>query len=297
MGIGSTIRKIRISKNITQETLAKAIGMSRPYIAKVEAEKHSISSERLTDILDYCNVNYDEFFFMINDFQLSEKMKLYKTVNKYYFKRNHKTIQEMKELLKNKYNQTNDIFYFHLWILCHCIQHDFDITKIESTYINSITDYLFNVNEWCYYELTLFTSFLFMINSNTSLMLSKKLISRAFTYQELNSDRKLLSDLLLNLIHIAIDITEYKQAKNLLEEAKKHFNNGTSFFEETILLFYEGLLEILNHHSEGAEKCGKSLHVFQCLGHKKYYDYYLSYYYSKQKSVLGRVPNYKNGSL
>ncbi|WFB59843.1 Rgg/GadR/MutR family transcriptional regulator [Paenibacillus sp. BR1-192] len=278
MGIGKTIKRIRISKNITQESLANAIGMSRPYIAKIEAEKHSISSERLTDILDYCNVNYDEFLFMINDFQLSEKMKMLKTVNQHYLKTKQKPIQEVKELLEEKYSQTNDIFYYHLWILCHCIQHHFDIAKVDASYIDSITDYLFDVNEWCYYELTLFTSFLFMINPKTSLMLSKRLISRAYTYKEMNSDQKLLSYLLFNLIYIAIDIKEYKYAENLLEQAKGYFNNGTSFFEETILLFYEGLLEILNHHLEGSIKCRKSLEIFQHLGHENYYDIYFSHY-------------------
>ena len=51
MEIGQVIKKIRTNKNITQQSLANAIGMTRPYIARIESGKNSISSDKLTEIL------------------------------------------------------------------------------------------------------------------------------------------------------------------------------------------------------------------------------------------------------
>ena len=54
------IQEKRTEKNITQQELAETIGVSRSFIARVEAGTKPISLDLAAAIADYLNVSLDE---------------------------------------------------------------------------------------------------------------------------------------------------------------------------------------------------------------------------------------------
>ena len=275
MEIGLIIKKIRNNKGITQQSLADALEMSRPYIARIEAGKNIISSEKLTNILDYCNVNYDEFFFMKNDYCLSTKMSTFKQVYKLNDSKKINELSIFKDEINRIYQESGDIFYKHLYILCHCIESDFNILNIKKGYIDELADYLLSVDEWCYFELVLFNNFLFIFEPTTALLISENLIKRAIQYKDLKTDSKILSFLLFNLLSISLKIGDIENSKQILNTAKRYFDESTNFFEQTLMLYYEGFIEIkMNQTREGNKKCNDALSIFRILGHNNFYNSY-----------------------
>lgn len=279
MEIGQVIKKIRTNKNITQQSLANAIGMTRPYIARIESGKNSISSDKLTEILDYCNVSYNEFFYMKNDYRKESKMNDYNDVIKLYYEKNIEEISKMKNKVRKKYEENGDIFLRHLYILCYCMENDLDVNKIEKEYIEEITDYLLSIDDWCYYELVVLNNFLFLLSPSSALLMSKNLLKYADKYKELNSDTKILSFLLFNLLELSIKNNDFESAKMLLKATKTYTTKKTEFFEVTLSLFYEGMIDIIDDSTiEGIEKCYKSLDIIKTLGNE--------YFYTKLKEDL-----------
>jgi len=277
MEIGQVIKLIRKNKSITQQALADAIGMTRPYIARIESGKNSISSDRLTEILEYCNVTYNEFFFMKNDYQISLKMNEFNRVIKMYYADKIDEIIQFKDEIKEKHEQTGDILFRHLYILCHCMENKLDLNKIKKDYIDEISDYLLSIDEWCYYELALFNNFLFLFNPSTAFLMTKNVLYRADKYKELNSDKNILSFLLFNLLDLSINHHEYQYTKMILDTTKRYYASSTDFFEQTLILFYEGTIDIIdNSISEGMEKCNKAFTIFQVLGHENIHKKYKS---------------------
>lgn len=61
--IGKKIKKIRESLGKTQEELAKATGMKRPNIARIESGKHEPSLETLKKLADALNLSIADFFY------------------------------------------------------------------------------------------------------------------------------------------------------------------------------------------------------------------------------------------
>ncbi|MBO6086738.1 helix-turn-helix transcriptional regulator [bacterium] len=55
--LGQNIKKYRNLKNISQETLAEIVGLSREYIARVETGVKRISLKKLFEIADTLEVN------------------------------------------------------------------------------------------------------------------------------------------------------------------------------------------------------------------------------------------------
>ncbi|RIJ67979.1 helix-turn-helix domain-containing protein [Rummeliibacillus sp. POC4] len=282
MEIGQVIKKIRTNKNITQQSLANAIGMTRPYIARIESGKNSISSDKLTEILDYCNVTYNEFFYIKNDYKKSSKMNDYNKVIKLYYENNIEEISKIKNEAEKKYEENSDIFLRHLYILCISMENDLDVNKIDKEYIQEITDYLLSIDDWCYYELVVLNNFLFLLPPAAAILMSKNLLKYAEKYKELNSDTKVLSYLLFNLLELSIKNNEFESAKLLLNATKTYTTKKTEFFELTLSLFYEGIMNIIDDSvMEGIGKCNKSLDIFKTLGNE--------YFYTKLKEDLDNL--------
>ncbi|WP_091012473.1 helix-turn-helix domain-containing protein [Paenibacillus amylolyticus] len=275
MKIGQLIQYVRKSKNLTQTELAEGIMISRPYLAKIENDRHQISSEKLSMILEFCNVNYDEFLFMLNDYKLSPKMAAYKDVFDTYQSDNKNELAISKTHIYQTYEECKDIFYKHLFILCECIELDFNKEKIPINHCKEIADYLISVENWCYYELVLFNNFLFVFPESTAMHLSKNLIKRSLMYKDLKSDNKILSSLLFNLIQLSINIEDFIHTDALLDTAKNVFNDRTNFFEQTMINFYLGIRMITsNNFNEGEQHCRNSLKVFEVLKQDEMYNRY-----------------------
>ena len=272
--IGTLIKRIRKSKSLTQEQVANAMMITRPYLAKIENNHHQISSEKLTYILDYCNVNYDEFLFMKNDFKVSEKTGTYSEIIDMYVKNDFESVNKLKEHSQYKFEETQDIYYRHLVILCECIAMKFDIEKIPEFYRQELTEYLMSVNEWTYYELVLFNNFLYLFPPNTTMLLADNLIDRALKYKELKSDYEIIGMLLFNLINISFKIKNYKKIDIFLNVAKKLYSEQNRFFEQTMIKYYTGLRMILDKKEEGIGLSRQALEVFKLLDHHDLYTFY-----------------------
>jgi transcriptional regulator with XRE-family HTH domain len=60
--VGERIRFLRLSKKMSQETLANIAGIDRTYIPKVELGKMNITVDTLQRIADALQVHISEFF-------------------------------------------------------------------------------------------------------------------------------------------------------------------------------------------------------------------------------------------
>lgn len=274
MKIGTLIQRIRKSKSLTQEQVANAMMITRPYLAKIENNHHQISSEKLTYILDFCNVNYDEFFFMKNDFKVSDKTHAYAEVIDMYIENDFESIQKLKETAQQTFLETQDIYYRHLGLLCECIELKFDVEKIPQAYREELTEYLMNINEWSYYELVLFNNFLYLFPEETAMILSENLVARALKYKGLRSDYEAISMLLFNLINISIKIKDYQKTDIFLMVSKELYSEQNRFFEQTMIKYYTGLRMVLDGDKAGIELSRKALNIFKLLDHEDLYTFY-----------------------
>jgi transcriptional regulator with XRE-family HTH domain len=58
--VGENVKRLREAASVTQEELAKEIGISRPTLTNIEANKRKVSAEELAKLADYFNISADE---------------------------------------------------------------------------------------------------------------------------------------------------------------------------------------------------------------------------------------------
>lgn len=93
--LGNTLKKIRISKGITQKEVAQHTSISQSNYSKYEMGKIDISTTILISILDYFDISLQEFIFLCNEYGLSEKEKI---LHQFF----NVPFHQKGELLKNK---------------------------------------------------------------------------------------------------------------------------------------------------------------------------------------------------
>ncbi|EAD9527522.1 XRE family transcriptional regulator, partial [Listeria monocytogenes] len=72
MEIGTTLKKLRVGKNITREELVKGI-MSTNHYFKIENNENIISLDKFIAIISRLNVTFNEFAYVTNDYKNNEK--------------------------------------------------------------------------------------------------------------------------------------------------------------------------------------------------------------------------------
>lgn len=149
--LGKTLRKIRKGKNISLDSIADE-HLSKSQISRFERGESEISCIRLLNLLNKLKVSAEEFFALhnsqYNDKETFESLVIF--IRKQYTMKNFNNI---KNLLSPK-----SIFPINSFekTMIKSIIYSFDsLIKPTKNELLELTDYLFKVENWGYYEIIL----------------------------------------------------------------------------------------------------------------------------------------------
>ncbi|MBF0700121.1 hypothetical protein [Streptococcus danieliae] len=87
---------------------------------------------------------------------------------------------------------------------------------IPASEIEVITDYLFSVEEWCFYELWILANACDSLSTPTLDLFSQELLSRTQFYIQIDENRRRVNSILLNTLAILLDRGEERRASKLI---------------------------------------------------------------------------------
>lgn len=159
------IKELRTERNISQQSLAMGI-TTRESVSNFERRGTNITSNTLIEFLDKMNVSLEEYYYLLNDKNLTQKQKTFVDGAKYFG-----DIKEQKKYLKmleSMYMSTNDSAYLLItsqYRLLYSMKNNDSKTNELKDDIENIKNHLNNVYNWGRFELSLFTNVLFIFNS------------------------------------------------------------------------------------------------------------------------------------
>lgn len=238
MDIGGTIKKIRIGKNITQKELAKDL-LSRPHLSLIENNKSDISMELLLSLLKRLHIPVDEFFFLANNYTISESKLLSLQLMNEANKANYKGLKLILNLSKIKFEDHNNYEFYHISVLTELyikfLENNFSINEDIQTIAKPIKDYLFTLSEWYIYDLKLFSNTLFVFDKFTVESIVDKLLSSINKYDLYPNIREDYLTILINMSTYFIENDEYKLSLKFAYKGKEKTNNEYKIYENIIL--------------------------------------------------------------
>ena len=263
--LGVTLRKVRKGKQISLCSVADE-HLSKSQISRFERGESEISCIRLINILDKLHVTLDEFLILHDDdYTNSESFaNLVQYIRKQY---SSQSIDNIACLLSDTTNYTLDPLEK---TMVKSILHTMDSRIIPSDEeLLQLTDYLFKVEKWGYYEIIIFGNCARTINYNSYFLLTKELLKN-YIYSSLNkTNKRMVTQLAINCLILSIDEEKFSNCSYLISEIKTLLDNEFNFYEQTVFLYATGYYEFKRQLSSGIEKMKQTIQVFDILREDK----------------------------
>ena len=263
--LGITLRKVRKGKQISLCSVADE-HLSKSQISRFERGESEISCIRLINILDKLHITLDEFLVLHNEDYTNTELfaNLVQYIRKQYSSQNIKNIAT---LLSDSSHYTLNSFEK---TMIKSILHTMDSSIIPSNKeLLQLTDYLFKVEKWGYYEITLLGNCVRTINYNSYFLLTKEMLNN-YIYSSLNkTNKRMVTQLAINCLILSVDKEEFSNCTYLITEIKALLDNELNFYEQTVFLYATGYFEFKRHSDSGIEKMKQAIQVLDILGEDK----------------------------
>lgn len=272
--LGITLRKVRKGKQISLCSVADE-HLSKSQISRFERGGSEISCIRLINILDKLHITLDEFLVLHNEDYTNAELfaNLVQYIRKQYSSHNIKNIAA---LLSDSSHYTLNSFEK---TMIKSILHTMDSSIIPSNKeLLQLTDYLFKVEKWGYYEITLLGNCVRTINYNSYFLLTKEMLNN-YIYSSLNkTNKRIVTQLAINCLILSVDKEEFSNCTCLITEIKALLDNELNFYEQTVFLYATGYFEFKRHLDSGIEKMKQAIQVLDILGEDKLKLHYTSHF-------------------
>lgn len=263
--LGKTLRKVRQGKQMSICSLADEY-LSKSQISRFERGESEISCIRLINILDKLHVTLDEFLILHDDDYTNNESfaNLVQYIRKQY---TSQSIDNIACLLSDTTNYTLDPLEK---TMVKSILHTMDSSIIPSDEeLLQLTDYLFNVEKWSYYEIILLANCVRTINYKSFYLLTKEMLNNHI-YSSLNkTNKRIVTQLAINCFILSIDKEKFSNCSYLIDEIKELLDNELNFYEQTVFLYATGYYEFKRQLSSGIEKMKQAIQVLDILGEDK----------------------------
>ncbi|MDG4499352.1 Rgg/GadR/MutR family transcriptional regulator [Streptococcus suis] len=260
--LGITLRKVRKGKQISLCSVADE-HLSKSQISRFERGESEISCIRLINILDKLHITLDEFL-ILHDEDYTKTESFANLVQYIRIQYSSQNINNIACLLSNTSNYNlNSIEKTMVKSILHTI--DSTITPSNEELLQ-LTDYLFKVEKWGYYEIILLGNCVRSINYNSYFLLTKEMLNN-YIYTSLNkTNKRIVTQLAINCFILSIDKEEYSNCSCLIDKIKELLDNELNFYEQTVFLYATGYYEFKCQSGTGIKKMKQAVQVFEILG-------------------------------
>ena len=272
--LGKTLRKIRESKQVSINSIADE-HLSKSQISRFERGESEISCIRLINILDKLHITLDEFL-ILHDSDNKKKVSFAQLVHYIRKEYSQQNVNNIKSLLND--STTHHLNSFEQTMVKSIIfTLDENVSPSESD-LEDLTDYLFKVENWGYYEIILLANCIRTIQYNTAFLLTKEMLKN-YIYSTLNkTNKRLVTQLAINCLIVSIDKKIFQNCTFLIEEIRKLLKNELNYYEQTVFLYATGYFEFEMKNQSGVEKMQQALKVFGILGEDSIKSQYQKHY-------------------
>lgn len=272
---GETLRFIRTSKQVSINKLADDV-ISKSQLSRFERGESEISCSKLNHLLNKLNTSFDEFLIINRGFS-DDDFKI--MINEIRDSTASSDIQNLKKILESYQNKDKSTLKNFEITLLKSILNNYskDIYPSKSE-LDELVDYLFKVEHWGYYEISLFGNCFRQLTYQTIFSLTKELLNKIRYYIRAESNKRLIIQLTINCLIVSIDKEYFENARYLLKKVECLLNSETSFYEKTVFIYASGYLLYKEGNLDGKDKMLDALNVFKILSEDKFYKNYIEHY-------------------
>ncbi len=237
---GEVFKKFRESRGLRLKDVAKA-GISTSQLSRFEKGETDLTISKFMLILDEINMPIEEFMYAVHDFHRDELNELLSKVR--HFVSNH-DVEGMKKLLYSQMETEDKREKFHqinIILLKIRLQDLSGESYYSSDDLSYLTDYLFSVEYWGYYELLIFMNTLYVLKHDVFMVLAREMSRRSDFYKEIPNNRRLISTMLLNGYITCVEREKFMDALYFEKQLNQCFFIETEVYERLVFQYAQYL--------------------------------------------------------
>lgn len=127
-----------------------------------------------------------------------------------------------------------------------------------------LTDYLFSVEYWGYYELLIFSNTLDVFNHESFMVLSREMVRRSDFYKEIPTNRRLISAMLLNAYITCIEREKLTDTTYFEKQLNQCYFIETEIYERLVFQYAQNLYKYKENSDQKA-----IIEMRKCIGAMK----------------------------
>lgn len=239
---GEIFKKFRESRGLKLKDVAKA-GISTSQLSRFEKGETDLTISKFMLILDEINMPIDEFMYAVHDFHRDELNELLSKIR--HFVSNH-DVEGMKKLLYSQMESDPKQEKFHklnIILLKIRLQDLSGENYYNEKDLKNLTDYLFSVEYWGYYELLIFANTLDVLKHDVFMVLSREMSRRSDFYKEIPNNRRLISTMLLNGYITCVEREKFLDALYFEKQLNQCFFIETEVYERLVFHYAQHLYQ------------------------------------------------------
>lgn len=274
--LGQVFRSLRKNRHISLKQIANE-DVSISQISRFERGESDLSVEKFLIALDNMNIEVSEFMDAVHNYRRTEQIRFMSALISLEYKRDISGFIKMRDEEMQKFKENPGEYRYHLntillqSFICKCD----DSIPFPKEYINQVTDYLFNTEEWNMYELILIGNLYLFFEIPLVHAMGQEILKRRAYYKEIGSHKSLVTITLLNIWETCLHRDSLEIAAFYMKEIETLLEDETDLYKRTIYLFLSGLQQykegaVLN----GIEEMKNAIQIFEWVGSNHLADNY-----------------------
>lgn len=218
--IGTTIKNIRVGKNLTQKELSNGI-ITRTYLSKIENDLVNPSFDVIEKILLRLNMSLDEFIFVCNNKNISDKQKIMNTFLSISSNTETKKISYCLDICTKQNIIEYDPIFDDIILICTgllSLSKKKNILKVPNE-ITIVWNKYKEKDTWYLIEIKIINCLLFLFPIFTSLSLAQRLNNELLKYNDFDKLNTMQAKIFLNISTLYLEKGLKKEAHFMLDKA------------------------------------------------------------------------------
>ncbi|MBS0802842.1 helix-turn-helix domain-containing protein [Streptococcus suis] len=259
---GKTLKFIREGKGKSLAEVAKG-HISTSQLSRFENGESDITVSKLFGVLAEMNVDVDEFVYASQDFKKDELTKILEQLKQSIYIRDVVTIKKIlsEQLAKAERDSRREFHRLNAILIAYKLRNLDKTIVVSKEDTAFLTDYLFRVENWSYYEILLFANTIDKLGHQTMMLFCRELIHRTQFYREMKQHRLVVSQVLLSAYLVSVQTKELVDAIFLEKTIEGLLFDETEIFERILFKFGKAFYDYQNTGTSNA-----ILEMRKCIG-------------------------------
>ncbi|MFM0773047.1 helix-turn-helix domain-containing protein [Streptococcus suis] len=275
---GKTLKFIREGKGKSLAEVAKG-HISTSQLSRFENGESDITVSKLFGVLAEMNVDVDEFVYASQDFKKDELTRILEQLKQSIYIRDVVTIKKIlsEQLAKAERDSRREFHRLNAILIAYKLRNLDKTIVVSKEDTAFLTDYLFRVENWSYYEILLFANTIDKLGHQTMMLFCRELLHRTQFYREMKQHRLVVSQVLLSAYLVSVQNKELTDAIFLEKTLKSLFFDETEIFERILFKFGKAFYDYRNTGTSNAIlEMRKCIGLFRAVDSRKIADWYES---------------------